>query len=390
LFLQCTENIQHAADVPVINIQEPDSVIEFRNYFKNFEIYEFETNEVIAEFSYLIEIGDKFLIKGEDSEGNRLFLFDLTTNNLEPIAKIGKGPKEFKSVKYVDQLEDNYGILDYWNKSITKYNLNTIETVELRLPSAFEAFKFIDTSNIALYKSVNQISTAGDVDEYKLTIINSRKENEIINSFFKIDPVLCWERTPPKSNLYRYKDLICYYETFQDTLYTVLVDKVIPRYIFNRGENQIPKSIMSDSDIKLGEFMHLCKNSNYIYGISNINESTNFVFFTYIRNNQLYYSFYDKNKGITQSSSKIHDNLLFKTAFPIYTDFLGIKPIGGNEKHLIFTAEPYFIKRKIELIKKDLNNKRWETFKKDNPRLLKFFENSSISDNPVIIKYIFI
>jgi len=369
-----------------INIKPSNTTIEFSDYFSGYNIYEIDNSEIITDISNVFKINDELLFRCHSIDYG-IYKLNTIDNIITKTGKKGKGPSEYISIKHLDCFNNMFGILDFRNKRISHYDFaSTSKINDSQLQSAYESFAYIDDNHIALYKDLLQIDDGRD--EFKITIIDLR-DIDPAKSFIKIDPVLCWERTKSKAgNFCHFYDTLIYSDIFSDTVYTVFKDKIQARYIFDLNNYKIPDNIFYDHNLNLSEFLDLCVNSNYIWGINNFHESNNFIFFNFIYTNHLYYAFYNKKDKTVKTGYNIHDNLLFSGAVPLFSNFTGIEAVGGNEKSLFFSVEPYFVIEKINEIKGNLTADEWLRLNANND-LLSLYKKAELSSNPIIIEYEF-
>jgi len=392
VFNSCQNNstgkIKMINDTEIINVLPSAEPLEFSNYFSDYKVYFIKSENSVADISNIYKINNNLLIRCTTEEYSVLLIDTNTGDIINKEGKKGKGPSEYLSVRSLDKIHNKFGIMDYSNHNISQYYLSTFQQISSnKLQGGYDVFSYLDSNHIVLYKDVLQIDDGRD--EFKITILDL-VDNKINNEFIRIDPILCWERAKTKAgSLIHINDTLVFFDTFIDTVYNVFYSRLEPRYILNTGQFMIPKSIMDDPKIKLGEFLQICTESNYIFGISNYFESNNYIFFNFIYNSKLYFSFYNKDLKKFKASSVVNDDLFLKNAVPIFENFTGIEAVGGDEDHLYFVVEPFFIVEKINEIKNKMTTADWRVFEEENKQLFDIYYNTNIEDNPIVIEYTF-
>lgn len=368
-----------------INIDPGSEKVNISNYFRDYEVYKIK-DILLGEIYKVFELEDELLVFANGEDCN-VFLFNKENGNIKKIAKKGKGPENFLSIKDISVYNNEFAILDYKKRKITQFLLNGEFSNSINLPSPFQGLSSIGRNYLALYKDVPQVSEKPG--EFRLNIFNKNKMS-IENKFFPIDPELSWERASTKGfRFYHYFDTLCLFQTSIDTIYNIYEDRITPRYLLNYRKYKMPDEIFFNNKLKLNEFLQYCKQSDYIWGINYFFESKKYLFFTYIYDNQLFFNFFDKYNSKSVSSYIIRDDIFFKIDFQATDNYLGIHPVGGNEESLFFVIDPYYILKHTEKLREDLGEDKWVDFKSKNTYLIEIISNLSINDNQLILKYIY-
>jgi hypothetical protein len=119
-----------------------------------------------------------------------------------------------------------------------------------------------------------------------------------------------------------------FYELFTDTIYSVTPEQLTPRYALSYGKYQVPYEIKYTKEFK--------SNLSEYYFIRSIYESERFLFFTFFKNGDNYYSgIYDKSESLTKIAGTIKNDIDNFVSFEIASINKDGELIGYQHSHMV-------------------------------------------------------
>ncbi len=249
---------------------------------------------------------EKFIVKDGSKQ---IYLFDRQTGNF--IREIGvndQSPEGYRSsgngAVFNEQNQLVYA--SGWNGNYCAYNFQGKKAGNVKLPENEQVFTFgsINDSVFAGYL----INFMGD-QKFKIVLFDEKgemlKKYPNYNSFKKVEQsisVITYEGL-----FYNYNNGLFFKELFDDTLFQVKTDTLLPRYVFNGGkfnpvyenrEELVQSKPTVDGGYKWG--LDDC------YTLTNLVESSRFMIFELRFQKKSFFGIYDK----TEKTTKIAENNL--------------------------------------------------------------------------------
>lgn len=333
-----------------INKIDLEASIPIEEFASNVTCIPLETTDscLIDGIQKCIETKDYFFI--HSSEG-KLYKFTTAGKFLHSIGTIGQGPEEYIDIKnfQLDEADSIIYVMDYLGRKMIKYHFDGHFVSSFHLPDNYFITSFcLDKPQIAFLASTNSINleiTLYNEKDSSLTLL-SRREREMEKGEGFIGDIYSYQ-LDGKTFLYHY---------FNDTVYTLNKDSLIPAYYIKMG-----KRTFEYPELNVMKEMPHTQSRIQLNGL---NETARYVFIFYtithfrenIRTNVM--SLYDKQ------NKKFYPHI-----------------------NLVSSNRPYVSIRNGQLLTKGLNNS--VLLFQDPSYLIKTGYPKKINeeDNPIIIRY---
>lgn len=348
LITSCSYNSRKITNLDFVDIPyalENPKEVNLSQFVKSIEYIQLEETDQTMLFLPLIEVSDDFIIarnSGPSAMGP-ILLFDRKTGKfIRGVGNSGRGPGEFQmgnSTFYNNYTKTLYGI-SYSHNDIVEFDIegNFLGNIKLPIMIDEKIEPKIGSQKINLNQYLKKDLFIANIQNFtgrdkRRLIIFSR------DSIIKIFPNYSfWERKNWQfinsiginSNFFRWNDQLFFKEVFNDTLFQITENSLIPRFVFKTGGFNPPPVLMEqrinfDELAKYYFFKDICENNDY-------------VFFQLQFNKNIYTAFFDK-KYKTTKICKIDENMI--SAF--IDDINGFMPIRPqkitNNNELVFKLE---------------------------------------------------
>lgn len=173
---------------------------------------------------------------------DNLYQFDLNGKFIRTIGRRGQGPGEYNWISQVDVNErTNHIFLLNTSAKINIYDLETGKFIrDIKLPNRDigEMVMFNDTTVISYIRNMN----GRQKERLYVTTANGDTLNIYYrNEFFEVKGGMSWMIGSPSDRyMFKYDDLVCSKDYYNDTLFTVSPEALTPRYIFDLGKYSLP------------------------------------------------------------------------------------------------------------------------------------------------------
>lgn len=368
-------------------------IIDIANAFENQQ--EIKLSRFVSEIAYIplesklesfisdyptIKVEDYILVRNSGLNHTPLLLFDKSNGDfIRYIGKIGRGPGE-----YDVPAKDFYNV---YNKLIytLDYNLREIKILDIN-GHYFEGFRTPNVTESSVRGGMLSVifDTYLDNDTYvsfvnnftgaiktKLVIFNKDSILNIFPNFLQWGDKDVTKNHTPSFNpqFIRLNNNLYFKEVFNDTLFRVTIDKLLPRIIFKYGKYGLPYEQQQKIMPSFGQLSY-----DY-FMVNDIDENSNFLFFRLFYDKKEYTCFYDKKAKTTTVCKPIGDSP--SALIDDINDFMPIAPKDfTQENEMISVLYP------MDILK-------WS---KDNPEKAKqlsdkmnWLKNISETSNPVIV-----
>jgi len=365
------------SEILKINIKDIETKsINVNEIFTNIDFVVLETLPecLLVENDMEVYLTDRYIIANNGIfRGGGVYLFDRKTGKfLYEIGKKGQGPGEYNLIFpkafnekyelfYVVRNLQRIGIDINTNKEVERvFHPVSTETVLLEMNR-------LNVSIVNIYKmdSFHYIAYPNNEtgnDPYLLVIFD--KEGNIVKTYPNHQKYVNYHKERSDFNpglFYEFKNHLFFKEHFfNDTVFHVNIDTIIPHIIFDLGKMKPDYKERENPD----------KNRN-CYWISYVRETTNYIFFSYYKDNDGYYDgYYNKRarqlsaslSGSKENRGFVHDNNLYP---PFHISYIN----KSEEVAGIITASSML----------DYMNKNEQTV---YPEL---FGNLKYDDNPIVV-----
>jgi hypothetical protein len=303
-----------------------------------------------------VNVTDKYIIV---TNLKKCLLFDRATGKfLHEIGGYGRGPGEYQSTRGFFNESTSKLYFQGWNGNLIKYSLEGKETESIPIPDfqdnfttpfVPENYNYVDNNTIACNifnlngteKTLIMIFDEKGKDLGRIPNRNVTKKHNITLSTGEL-------------KFAHNRDNLLYYQDYNDTVFSVTVNKSKPYLIFKRGKYMPVKGDYNTEAINIMDYF----------------ESQKFIFFNFFVLRKNYFALYNKSDSkikVTESTSGIINN----------TDaFLPFKPSS------VFKEELIGITQCTDLMSWFDKN---PGVKEKLPPDLKKFSSKLPTDNPVIV-----
>jgi hypothetical protein len=326
-FAQVNADIQKTFTIDVSRLPQNDNVINLSGFASEITYLPLETRD-----EYLINQNARFYLF--DSiivccSNHQLLVFNAENGKfIHSVGEYGKGPNGFMNSmnSYVRNEKVIIAALG-WDNSLIEYDINGKILAKIQVDGNPCDITWVNDNLYAFHyhKNSNQ-------DTLRLQIYD-RKKDKILASFFDFRKFKDTNRfTFYKTSYYRFKDTLFFKEFFNDTIFQVASENLVPKVIFNSGKYSPPfyeKDRIAPSD--------------YFY-FNFILETGGRIFFRLNFNKKHFYCYFDKLKN------EVHiPNDKDTKVNGYYDDINGFMPFYpltlSNHNKLIGYLEPYKIKQ---------------------------------------------
>ena len=353
--------------------------IFYSDVFDKIEYIKLETTpDCLIESNSYVHLTDKYIVAFYH-KSQSAYLFDRKTGKfIKQIGRMGQGPNEYnvlsvpifdesESILYFDRKKDWIGYhIETGNSSVIKQPV-TFERSVLEHNIIISSIKnFIKIDSTAYLGYVNNI---GGNDSIRLVVFD--KAGFVINTFpnfqtfepyYKGTDQLGISFKPIIGQFYQYQSSFYFKEeTYNDTIYKLTRDSIIPHISFFLGDKQPPYQLLGSSEGEIHDY----------FNVHVIGECDKHIFFHYYYNRERYFGYFDKTKKQTFVSNSLENGIA------LFINDMDDAPSSS----LIFINNKgeRFGLLNAERLANHLENKRGI-----NPRL-QHLKNIEYDDNPVVV-----
>lgn len=319
-------------------------------------------SSIIAEITKVIYYGDRFYIF--DLKFQSLKVFDLNGKYINSIGRIGNGPGEYKELDdfIIDPKTKHILLLDNGKQSIHEFDLDGNFIKSWRVNIFATHFNIIgDKYYFHIGQNISALSK-----NFHLIVMD--KSGKVINRMFPFPPNFNYGT--PSGFLVSNSEGMLYNSSFNDTVSQISINSVYPKYVFKFGPNKIPK------DIQLSVSKFLKEGNHYSYLLNKIEESKNYLVFTFLSKTKLYTAFcMNWNLATHGSQEQIR-------VIPRILNFPIGRPLGMKDStHFISSIS---VPRLLLILNHTNNIFSTATIKKNYPSLYKLLPSLKKSANPIL------
>ena len=232
---------------------------------------------------YKVEIDS--VIGISDDISNSLFLYTLNGEFLINLSNNGLGPGEYDQMSdFVISSEDKtVKVLDAMQNKIITYswNGNYIEESKLPLNSGISIFSMLNDSTLLLDQQVRR-----NEDKWKYRILALSEEGTVLNKMMPYkqfsDVSLSARRT-----FFRVNDTLTYLPTYSNVLYSIIENKVIPRFKLDFGDKWIKDDYAFDKNKDPMSFVKGLSKTDFVYFV-NVLETSSHIWIDYSYKDKYY------------------------------------------------------------------------------------------------------
>lgn len=225
--------------------------------------------------NYILSIADK-----------QIFVFERKTGKfVREIGKWGQGPEEYDRTDFMGSVDEKMQTIStFANKGKRIYSLEGNVLDNIALPSMV-----YETANLPTGEYVGFVPNFSGKENNKLHLFDKRAH--IIKSFpnhFSTLPPEGLHFWKPNGWLYKYKNDVFFYELFNDTVFQVTTDSLLPKFKFSQGHYLPPYEYQNRNDFLSQEY----------FMMKGVYETDRFLFYLYSFEKKLYIFVYDKKDKV--------------------------------------------------------------------------------------------
>ena len=224
-----------------------------------------------------------------ESQSNALFMFDDNGKFIKKIHNVGEGPMDYRNIGTIHITDDRIYLIEQYGTKVLCYDMDLNYIGQTSLKKLREKNIFYPSSTFAIGDKMfyaNVYCTSSDADlgcdvPYKICSTDMDLSN--VKYHLPIDKK---SETAPASPFFlreqEYTDingkvhLMC---SSYDTIYVASRDTIVPEYVFDFGENQLPSSLAKTEDVR-----SMLRNPEYdkYVRISSMKETNRYMIFSFV------------------------------------------------------------------------------------------------------------
>ena len=382
LFVECTNKSSGKPELETVDLYrafEKKKLIYLSEFIENAEYIPLEmtSNSVVSNPESSVVTDDFIIVRNRQPQ--QILLFDRNNGKfIKGVGRQGRGPDEYGTIPGDNFYNSENNVIYAYDipwKQILIFNLDGGKIGSIKFPrweepsvkggfmSAYYG-SYLDSETFACF-----IENDTGIEKKKLILYTNDSIIRIFPNYLK------WGNGKGKiglgkgmssTNFMRWDNNMYFKEIFNDTLFKVTKNALIPRLVFNGGKYSFPYGLQ-------GDILPPLNVQDDYFLIRDMDENSRYLFFQLIFKTKTYTGFYDK----VSKTTSICDSPLNKAALiDDINNFMPITPIiftKNNEMVAVLKAED--IKKWI-----DANPEKLESLCKKIPWLNKIDEMS----NPVI------
>lgn len=383
LFVECTNKSSGKPDLETVNLYqafENKKVIYLSQLVENAEYIQLEmtTNSIVPNPENSAVTDDYIIVR--NNQPGQILLFDRNTGKFnKEVGRHGRGPDEYDIPPSRNFYNDENNVLyayDFAWKNLLIFNLEGRKTGSIEFPIWAEPLvkggflmvdygSYLDSMTFACI-----VPNSSGIEKKKLFLYTNDSIIRIFPNYLK------WGNGTGKvnvgksifsTNFMRWDNNLYFKEIFNDTLFKVTKNELIPRLVFNGGKYSFPYGLQ-------GDILPPLNVQEDYFLIPDMNENSRYLFFQLVFKRKTYTGFYDKLSKTTSICDELEGNRM--ALIDDINNFMPITPISFTKNNEMVAA------LKAEDIKKwiDANPEKLESLSKKFPWLNKIDELS----NPVI------
>ncbi|MFC4871190.1 6-bladed beta-propeller [Negadavirga shengliensis] len=308
-----------------------------------------------------------------------IWIIDIEGTVINRIGKVGNGPGEYqKAIDFrVDMDKNSVEILDEQSQKIVEYDLKGNFKSEIRGEAFHLAKNFIKISE-DIYAVYGGVFFSGIFD-HRL-IYFSKEKKKVINKFFPVRFDRTYTAFVERDNFWIEEGKVYFSFTFNDVIYELTPEGLVPDVTLNFGEHTFPPDILERDFQDVREFMEFCETTSFVYHITDHNQIDGVNFFAYEYKGQKSYGIYsadsDKGTSLLKPKNELYDKLYYFLKYPK----------GVNQKWVYFDIEPSRLLSEFDEVRKSLSQQEWRELKNANLGIFQLYEGLSSEDGNILVK----
>ncbi|MCD8260336.1 MAG: 6-bladed beta-propeller [Bacteroides sp.] len=303
-------------------------------------------------------------VKSEKS----LLVFNRNSTFIRKFDRNGKGPEEYHALTdfLVDENREEILILDGWQQKLLSYTLQG----EFRQEYPLDFYAGMMTrykEDLYLYSGNNTTPE----DPYPIKRLSDYR---VAGSFYRVDEdKKDYLHIITHRNFYPASEGILFFEAFNDTIYKISPDGVLPLYIisYEQGKKNVPRSFYEKDHEDIRAFFQQFNRMNYINSTYDLFEAGEKLFFTSYGSGKKCLNIYDRSTGKGSSYTSVADDMLCRyLPLAFNEDQSWFQPADNQEEIFFFMAADHLVENKDQITSGRLKEIAEDLREDDNPVLI--------------------
>lgn len=358
------------AEIITVDMESAHPVNE-EEYFKSTDFIALETNEnsLIGSIDKIMFTDDFFAVA--DTRQSCIILFDYNGKHIRTIKRLGRGPQEY--------VQFTGATLDLENKQFVVYDDQRSRFLVYSYEGEWKAtipYKMLLADSYMVRDGYLYVVNADTMteEEYLVSKVKLSGDYEITPiADFTMPDKTYHQAHGEKIGSYGKKVLVS--ERFNNTIYEVKNDKLVPRYTFDFGAQNIEKLAKELNDEQLEEAI-TDKEKGYVYGITNMLETDDYLFFN---TNHAGFVALDKKSGVARAHQTIRvSQCPLSSSSSIALENAGDRYVSSLRALLVAT----YMSRYKEYLQEKGDAAEKQELREDFARIA---SNIAFDDNPVLL-----
>jgi len=307
---------------------------------------------------------------------NTLYAIDLKGNIISKISKGGKGPAEYIEISNLlfDNKNNKIMIADIVSNKLLVYKPDLqFERINPDI-NVKDKIGFAENHYYMYFNNKTTLQLEGDY--YNIGIYASN--GKLIGNKLKIDENNLWFTYSQKHNFYFFETGAYFIEPFDNMIYLLDDGDLKPKYMVDFGEFNLPGNFFRNIE-STDKRISILGRSKYANVIDCFVDMNNFIYFTYVKKNDIFNVIYSKKRNNYITGKTLHDD---KFGLPMTL------PLTGYKDCLLVVIEPFFLHYIVNECKKQYSKEKQEKLWKGKYRLVKkLSEKYDENSNPIIALY---
>ncbi len=357
----CSKKESEALEYQLIDIELENNPIYLSSLLNGIKPILFETNEssLVGEAPNLIFTKESIFIKSNST----IIQFDSEGKYINTINKRGNGAGEYTAISdfFINEELNRVEILDKRQKKVLYYNYNG-EYIHDQQIGVWAIKIFRDSENrLYIYSGYER-----DEDNIFQFNVYEGEQNHSFSEIYRGKSEFL--HISNRLNFFKSaRDKILFFEPFNDTIYALERDRLIPKFVLSYNGQNIPQSFYAKNKFSnVFDFFQELKKHNYVNSTYNVIETGNKLLFYCMKESKRYLVVYDKIKKKAFSFDRIIDDVFSNGVELPFQD--GEFILFAQDNRVLFLIHPsWFINNSERIIVEDFKVILNKLNEEDNP-----------------------
>lgn len=378
----CREVVENT-DVLVISLN-PDAAKPFvaSEFFDGYRIFTFK-DIICTKIGDFVQVKDKIVassvVRQGFSDSVTICVFDTAGHYLYSLGAVGRGPGEYLGISHFIELTRDTTLFIKSSLGWLEYTINGQLLRERRITKLTR--EIWGVMQWRINDSTLLYITSTDIKENRekapMLQLISMNDFHVKRSFFPLEPT---KEYITQNLFYALKDTTCVFVDFNNCIYTIQEDTVVPRYKLDKGKYAAltPIKMIEENITVLSNSIRLKK----------LSENQRYVIGEYILNQEYYFFLFDRRLHKTfDLKSQLEDDILFGKISKLF--FYWKPGVQIDDEYMYFYFTPLKFSQLIKSVQKNLSEAEWKTYRQKHPDLMKVYQELNEDCNTIIIGYRF-